>query len=347
MSHTINPFVLVPLVSSIPNVSTSWKIADYLGAFKVRWGIRRNSYKVNPGIYKAGRPDKNSDVFVTANYKLSFDILRKNLDGLNAWVLVLDTKGINVWCAASKGTFGNNELIRRIKLTSLHEIVAHRRIIIPQLGAVGIAAYIIKKQTGFRVIYGPVRALDIREFVSQDYRATQQMRTVQFKMYDRLKLIPVELIVNKFYLLGALAVALLISGFTGKNYLISQIFQQLLNSIIYVAAAYFSGIFLAPILLPYLPARSFAIKGFYTGAVTFLIIYFLNGFTGNLFEMFSWFLMISASSSFLSLNFTGASTYTSLSGVKKEMKIAIPAQIASISVGIVLFIIGRLFDIKL
>ena len=49
--------------------------------------------------------------------KLSFDILRRELKGLNAWVLVLDTKSINVWCAAGKGTFSTNELISRMSAT--------------------------------------------------------------------------------------------------------------------------------------------------------------------------------------------------------------------------------------
>jgi hypothetical protein len=59
-------------------------------------------------------------------------------------------------------------------------------------------------------------------------------------------------------------------------------------------------------------------------------------------ENISWFLMISAISSFLAMNFTGSSTFTSLSGVKKEMKTAVPLQITFIAVGIILMIIGKL-----
>jgi len=66
----------------------------------------RMSYAISPGLYAVGNPTKESDVFVSANYKLSFDVLRRELKGFNAWILVLDTKGINVWCAAGKGTFG-------------------------------------------------------------------------------------------------------------------------------------------------------------------------------------------------------------------------------------------------
>jgi CO dehydrogenase/acetyl-CoA synthase gamma subunit (corrinoid Fe-S protein) len=119
----------------------------------VRWGIGRDDYKVSPGLYKTGKPGTESDVFVSANYKLSFDTLRKNLKGLDAWILVIDTKGVNVWCAAGKGTFSTENIVKSIKNTSLDQIVKHRKVIVPQLGAPGVLTYL--KRGGFRVIYGP------------------------------------------------------------------------------------------------------------------------------------------------------------------------------------------------
>lgn len=88
--------------------------SDRLGAWKARWGIGRMNYRVEPGLYRLGKPDRRSPVFVSANYKMSFDILRSSLAGRDCWILVLDTKGINVWCAAGKGTFGPMELMGRI-----------------------------------------------------------------------------------------------------------------------------------------------------------------------------------------------------------------------------------------
>jgi acetyl-CoA decarbonylase/synthase complex subunit gamma len=41
------------------------------------------------------------------------------------------------------------------------------------------------------------------------------------------------------------------------------------------------------------------------------------------------------------MNFTGSSTFTSLSGVKKEMKSAIPLQISLSVIGLALFITGK------
>ena len=140
--------------TSVPLVSTMLNSADFMGAVMVRWGINRDNYLVSPGLYAVGSPGPTSDVFVTANYKLSFDTLRKNLSGVNGWILVLDTRGVNVWCAAGKGTFGTKELVNRIKLVSLDKIVNHKRIILPQLGATGVAAHIVKEESGLMFIMG-------------------------------------------------------------------------------------------------------------------------------------------------------------------------------------------------
>ena len=142
-------------------------------------------YRVDPGLYSLGSPTAEAKVFVTANYKLSFDHLRKGLNGLDAWILVLDTKGINVWCAAGKGTFGTDELVRRIGSEKLAEKVSHKNIIVPQLGAPGIAAHEVKKKTGFSVIYGPIRSKDIRTFVARNNTMTEKMRTVTFTLAER------------------------------------------------------------------------------------------------------------------------------------------------------------------
>ena len=201
----------------VPLVSTELVFQDFLGAIRVRWGIRRNDYRVSPGLYAVGSPDSSSDVFVTSNYKLTFDHVRKNLAGLNSWILVLDTKGVNVWCAAGKGTFGTKELVKRIQLVSLDKVVNHKRLILPQLGATGVAAHIVKEETGFSVHYGPIRAADIKNFISNGYRATREMRKVTFRFADRIKLIPNDFMYGKFYLLGAFALVFIISFFGDRG----------------------------------------------------------------------------------------------------------------------------------
>lgn len=325
----------------IPVVSTRNDFKDFLGAVRVRWGIRRDKYRVNPGLYAVGEPGSDSDVFVTANYKLSFDALRKNLSNIDGWILVLDTKGINVWCAAGKGTFSTGELVKRINLVSLGKVVNHKRLILPQLGATGVAAHKVREETGFNVHYGPVRASDIKKFISDGYRAGREMRRVTFNFKDRIKLIPNDFIYGKFYLLGAMALLFLISGLSRNGISYKDFSDEGGPNVLIVFLAYISGIVITPAFLPYIPGRHFSLKGFYSGALVFLVLIVLK-FTGeNIIEILSWFLIITAVSSFLAMNFTGSSTYTSLSGVKKEMKISIPFQIGFALIGIILQVVGK------
>ncbi len=340
MINTV-PTVLVPLTSTIPRTSGKLSFKDVLGAIKVRWGIRRNSYTVDPGLYAIGKPGSLSDVFVTANYKLSFDTLRKNLDGLDAWILILDTKGINVWCAAGKGTFGTAELIHRIEKASLNEIVTHKKIIVPQLGAVGVAAHEVKKHSGFSVIYGPVRAADIKNFISAGYKTDKKMRRVKFTFPDRLKLVPVELVNAKYWLIGILIAILFLSGLSKKGFLIDLIWLSAWHTMITVAAGFLSGAVLTPLLLPAIPFRSFSLKGAIVGLLTSVILYARNYLGENVIESLGWFFMLPVISSYLAMNFTGTSTYTSLSGVRKEMRIAVPVQIIAGLSGLTLYVLSQ------
>jgi hypothetical protein len=325
----------------VPVVSTTLNFKDFMGAVMVRWGFNRDKYRVTPGLYAVGKPDQESNVFVTANYKLSFDTLRKNLDGVNGWILILDTKGVNVWCAAGKGTFGTKELVSRIKLVSLEKIVNHKRLILPQLGATGVAAHKVREETGFSVQYGPVRASDIKKFISNGYRSDKDLRRVTFGFNDRVKLIPNDFMYGKYYLLGAMAVLFLISGLSGNGVTYRNFSSVGGPVILKVFLAYISGIVITPMFLPYIPGRHFSLKGFLTGALLFIILLLLKFAGENHIEMLSWFFLITAISSFLAMNFTGSTTYTSLSGVRKEMKISVPIQFGFAIIGIILQVIGK------
>jgi hypothetical protein len=325
----------------IPQVNTEYSMADVLGAMMVRWGFNRGNYRVSPGLYAVGAPGTGSDLFVTGNYKLSFDTLRRNLTGVNCWILVLDTKGVNVWCAAGKGTFSTNELVNRIKMTSLDKVISHRRIILPQLGATGISAHKVKEEIGFNVHYGPVRASDIKEFVEAGYRATREMRKVTFNISDRIKLIPNDFMYGKYYLLGS-SLLVFLASFLGREFDLSiDSVKNGFSSILNVFLSYCAGVIFTPLFLPYLPGRQFALKGFFSGAGLFIILIIINKTGSNIVENIAWFAIITAISSFMAMNFTGSSTYTSLSGVKKEMKIALPMQIVFSAVGVILLVTGN------
>ncbi|MGA3286006.1 MAG: mercury methylation corrinoid protein HgcA [Bacteroidota bacterium] len=323
----------------IPRISSQLNIRDYLGAFRVRWGIRRDRYRVAPGLYAVGTPNEYSDVLVTANYKLTFDIVRKNLNGLNAWLLVLDTKGVNVWCSAGKGTFGTKEIVHRIQVTSLGTIVKHKRLLLPQLGATGVAAHLVKESSSFTVIYGPVRASDIQPFIKAGYKAIKEMRRVNFGWYDRLKLIPNDIIYNLRYLLSMLIVISVLSGINTNGYSIQQALRNIIPIAKIIAAGYIAGIVFTPLLLPYIPTQNFSFKGLIMGIIVSVLLLVNNSLGINIIEGLAGIFFISSISSFLAMNFTGASTYTSLAGVKKEMKIAVPVQIIFAALALILFVL--------
>ena len=313
--------------------STSLTCSDYFGAFKARWGIGRNNYTVEPGLYSVGTPDNTSPVLVSANYKLTFDTLRKNLTGINCRLLILDTKGVNVWCAAGKGTFGTEELVYRIEQTGLSKIVTHKQLILPQLGAPGINSNEVLKRSGFTVIYGPVRADDIRSFIADGFKATKEMREVRFSMKDRLVLTPIELVESGKILLPVFGVLFLINLFSAGAFGIHDF-------ILYITAV-LTGAFATPLLLPFIPGRAFAFKGWLLGLIGTAFVTWKFGWFSppNLLLAIGYLLSLPALSSFLAMNFTGASTYTSPSGVLKEMKIAIPLILISALSGVVLILI--------
>jgi acetyl-CoA decarbonylase/synthase complex subunit gamma len=299
-------------------------------------------YRIDPGLYALGEPDEKSPVLVTANYRMSFDKLREALPGRNVWILVLDTKGINVWCAAGKGTFGTEELVSRIESSGLAKVVSHRELILPQLSGPGVSAHEVKKLSGFKVIYGPIRATDLPNFLDSGLKATPKMRLKTFPLRERIALIPIELV-------AAVKTGIIVMGLFFLLSLIGKWDEGLtpsLNHAFFSASVIFmailAGAALTPLLLPWVPGRAFSMKGCILGFLFFavLLAFRWNDWvtaTDRL-EMTGWLFLIPAVSAYLAMNFTGASTYTSLSGVKREMRWAVPLEIGAGALGVGLWI---------
>ncbi|MBF0467954.1 MAG: hypothetical protein HQK61_03580 [Desulfamplus sp.] len=323
----------------IPVVKTEMLLKDILATVGARAGITRNNYRVIPGLYAAGKPDENSEVLVTANFKLTFDILRKNLEKLNVWILVLDTVGVNVWCAAGKGTFSTKELVRRIELSGLDKVVKHRRLILPQLSATGISAKDVKKMCGFSVIYGPVRAQDIQAFLENGRKADPYMRQVTFTFAERIILTPVELNIAMKYVVMTAVALLVISGIGPGIFSLKSAGERGWISIVFLLTGLLSGAVVTPALLPLLPFKEFAAKGIISGSLFALCALFISSASSlGMSAMIALFLFGTAISSFLAMNFTGSTPFTSPSGVEREMKQFIPVQAGAVVISLVLWI---------
>lgn len=311
------------MIASARTVGTDWTWRDWWGTVRVRSNIGRMRYTLEPGLYTVNQPGPDDPVFVSANYKLSFDHLRRALAGISGWILVLDTKGINVWCAAGKGTFGTEELVRSVRAVDLEKRVSHRTLIVPQLGAPGVAAHEVRKATGFRVVYGPVRARDISTFLRDEMKADADMRRVRFGLLDRIAVVPVELVLGAKYAVLIAVCFAIAAGWRNGGWAWSTLRTEGTIAGLSVLAGYlFAGI-AVPALLPWLPGRAFSIKGAVGGALAWLPLWVLGIYSRGI-DLIAWFLLLCAVASFMGLNYTGASTYTSLSGVKKETRIGVP-----------------------
>ena len=335
---------LITEVGPVPRVRTILGPRDRMDAVRARCGIGRMDISVPPGLYVVGSPGAQSPVLVSANYKLSFDRLRGVLSGRDAWILVLDTHGINVWCAAGKGTFGTDEIVRRVQGTGLDRLVDDRTLVVPQLGAPGVSAHLVLQRSGFRVVYGPVRAEDLPAFLDAGMMAEPELRRVRFGLRDRVVLIPVELVTGAKYALLLAAAILLLGGLGSDGYSLARVRATGLPGAGLLLGSFLGAVVLGPTLLPWLPGRAFSIKGAALGLAQ-VGVWAILGWPGmgasvSWLQVMAWTLIVTAMNSFVVMNFTGASTYTSLSGVLREMRFAVPAQIAGAVVGIAFWLTG-------
>ena len=214
-------------------------------------------------------------------------------------------------------------------------MVAHRRLILPILGATGVAAHEVTKRTGFSIKYGTIRATDLPEYLDNGMKTTPAMRELTFSLYERLVLVPVELVHARktLIILGGLTyLAATLMG--GSSAGLAALFAFL--------GAVLTGVAIAPLLLPWIPGRSFALKGALAGIAWCVIFYFLTGGGWSTSVTLAAFLALPAISAFYTLNFTGCTNFTSRSGVKKEMRIGIPVMGGALFVGLLALVAGKL-----
>lgn len=338
--YRIEPYVdhFLPTVQGrIPRLKTNPTGWDRLGTCRTRLGLDRNNYTVNPGLYAIGTPGPEAPVIVTANYKLTFDTVRFVLAGRDLWLLVADTRGINIWCAGGKGTFSAAGIAAQVRKTGLERIVSHRRLILPQLGANGVRARDLRKACGFDAVFGPVRAQDLPRYL--DNGIDEAMRAVTFSLRERAEVIPVELVLGWKLILSAILAAALLS-LIGPEFSLQIILQRWALAATATGFGLAAGAILFPLLLPALRTRLFSLGGAGLGLALAVLL-------PAIFPQFSWTATAGAGlwtislASWLALNFTGSTPYTSPSGVEKEMRRAIPILVGSAVLAVILFVTGN------
>lgn len=163
------------------------------------------------GLIKLGNPDRNSPVLLTCNYRLTVGMLKRALGRIDAYLLVANSRGVNVWCAAAGGLFTNHDVVSVLKTSGIEELVDKREVILPQLAAAGVEAGAIREKTGWKIVWGPVHAKDIPRFLGSGISKTPEMRTIGFPLPARIEMaaawaFPISLILGLpafFFVRGA------------------------------------------------------------------------------------------------------------------------------------------------
>ena len=177
-----------------------------------------------PGLRPVGNPDRSSPVLVTCNYELTVRMVVKTLlkDGIDAWLLVAPTKGVNAWCAGGAGDFTADTVISILKTSGIAEQVDHRRLILPQLAANGINIWDLRDRSGWRPRFGPADIKDLKAFLdSGKSKTAREHRHVKFDLKDRLVMgTNLGFNVSLLLILPLLAASYWLSGFWWKNVLL-------------------------------------------------------------------------------------------------------------------------------
>ncbi|MFQ5855081.1 MAG: corrinoid protein-associated methyltransferase CpaM [Anaerolineae bacterium] len=228
--------------------------------------------KVEPGLYRVGEPERKSPVLVTGNFDLTVRRLVRAIDGkVDCWLLVADSAGINVWCAAGGGYFTADKVIAAVRASGVENVVDHHALILPQLCANGVDGQRIRKELRWGVHWGPARAEDIPAYLESGRHKTDAMRWVTFPLKDRLEMVLVTL---GFYgLLILLPVALFWRSMFGRVSL----------SLIGLSLFY-------AVTLPWLPGRDGLAKSVPLALIALAGLYLYSSFFGHLppRRLFNW-----------------------------------------------------------
>lgn len=306
----------------------------------------KKTFSVKPGLYYTGdHYDITAPILVTCNYHLTVYKLWKTVNHLNTRILVIDTEGINVWCAAGKGKFCTAAIQEQLEKVdpnqlSVLEISKEHRLplVIPKLALSGVK---LKKliDLNYQPIIGPIYMEEIPDFLHQKPLINCKTEKFEFDISDRLFTLP-----------GSLLQFLLYSIYPAiPLFLLNAIFPNGCSNILWyqIPILFFSVATLYIIIFPYLPSRKFAIKGLTLAScllLPILVVFFINPISiGSIYSSLSLVSIVLATGIFFGLYYTGNSGVSNYSLVKLEIVRYLPISAILYGLGLVMFILSIVF----
>ncbi len=304
----------------VAEVSTTLTPGDRLANLASYLSLYATFFRVEPGLYRVGRPGPAAPLLVTANFTLTFNLVRRALAGLDAYVLVIDTRGINVWCAAGAGKFDAREVALSHRAFRVAEVPYREPAVLPKLAATGVSKPELEEVYGVAAAYGPVYVRDFGAYAAAGYRKTPAMSRVDWGLAKRME------VTWFFALMNAAVVALPLA-----------VFHRLYSPLAVAAVAAISLVIGA--LFPWLPTRLYSIKGLAAAALAAvpIIIYKWLGGAGGL-SLATWAAFLAFAGILLGLEFSGNTSVSSPSQVRQEFKPGLLA-LAALALAFILLIV--------
>ncbi|MFW9903789.1 MAG: corrinoid protein-associated methyltransferase CpaM [Candidatus Thorarchaeota archaeon] len=297
-----------------PNVLSDQKLRGIYGQIRnILCILRAGSalIAIEPGLYIYGDPSDNSPVLVTANYQRTVRLVGRALKDQDAYLLVADTMGENVWCAARGDKFGLEEVAEVIKATRIEDLVQKKKLVVPQLAAGGMDHQEVKKATGWSCQFGPIYAKYIPSYLTSG-RKTEKQRTISFETRERLEMaLQQSYFLSKFFFFWFFLIGLV--GIT----ILPQI--SLFSIAILLLPIIWLVYLLLALIFPLFPTQSFLKRGIYYGGLLSIVFLGVGGILEyTIVGIAQWVVIGFALGTFLGMDYSGATPISKPTEIDEE-----------------------------
>ncbi|MFX1530794.1 MAG: methyltransferase domain-containing protein [Promethearchaeota archaeon] len=299
---------------------------------------------IEPGIYQSGKPDENSPIIVTANYIYTYIKVMRALKGIDAWVLCVDSRGINVWCAARGDDFGNKQLIEAVEATGIEKITNRKTLILPQLSAGGVAAPLISMESAdfpFNLLYGPVWAKYLPKYLKErPARKPGKWKLAKFTSSHRLRafITHTTFLLRKIFLWPSIALLLVLLGLSFITPFWIDKFWRVGEIWLWIILTNFLIVALFPLTNF---TRRFIIKGIIFGIINLLLLGVLTWLLHNNILLVLWNSCFYFWLAFFStMSLSGYSMASSPGEIQEEYPIFRKIHLSLLIIGLITVVIG-------
>ena len=278
----------------------------------------RRTFSLAPGLYYTGAAYVvTAPLLVTCNYHLTVFTLWRILRKRQIRLLVVDTRGINVWCSSGKGRFSAAEIIKQLARYKKNQLTNEEKLtlILPKLSLSGVSLSELKKLQIIPRI-GPIYAKELPVYLDEQPWKDRKTDVYRFNLADRLFTLGPALVQFLFY-----GIFIFLGLFIWNYFFPTGIHWQIFPIMASIAFFYV-------ILFPLLPTKKFAIKGLTlfglmgAGFILYDLLFRQGAF--DFLRMLFYLTFLAGANLFYALAYTGNSGVSNYSLVKREIGTFLP-----------------------